>query len=44
MKKLREFFELKKASEFLIAIPNLAFNYEKNIHSPFYSTLLKYYQ
>lgn len=37
MKKLRDFFELKKASIFLITLPYLAFNFEKIIHSPFYS-------
>ena len=37
MKKLREFFELKKASIFLITLPYLSFNYENIIHSPFFS-------
>jgi hypothetical protein len=37
MIKLRGFFELKKLSLFLIALPYLAFNFEKIINSPFYS-------
>ena len=37
MKKLRGFFELKKASIFLITLPYLSFNYENIIHSPFFS-------
>ena len=37
MKKLRDFFELKKASIFLITLPYLSFNYENIIHSPFFS-------
>ena len=37
MKKLRRFFELKKASIFLISLPYLSFNYENIIHSPFFS-------
>ena len=37
MIKLRGFFELKRVSLFLIVLPYLAFNFEKIIHSPFYS-------
>ena len=37
MKKLRNFFELKKAPVFLTALPYFAFNFEKIIHSPFFS-------
>ena len=37
MIKLRGFFELKKVSIFLIALPYLAFNFENIIHSSFYS-------
>ena len=37
MKKLKALLDLKKVSVFLIALPYLAFNYEKIIHSPFYS-------
>jgi hypothetical protein len=37
MKKLRGFFELNKASIFLIVLPYLSFNYENIIHSPFFS-------
>jgi hypothetical protein len=37
MKILREFFELKKVSVFLMALPYLALNYNDILNSPFFS-------
>lgn len=37
MNKLYDFFDLKKASIFIITFPYLCFNYETIIHSPFFS-------